>query len=92
MKQIKKLAMSGQFISPLIDGLVQERHNSIANTLELRISCINPPLYGLVQDVVVRWTSCLLYLPSYIVKQRVCTKISITLSQLYMMDHVMTKH
>ena len=25
-----------------IDGLVQERHNSIANALELRLSCINP--------------------------------------------------
>ena len=25
-----------------IDGLVQERRNSIANTLELRLSCINP--------------------------------------------------
>ena len=24
-----------------IDGLVQQRRNSIANTLELRISCIN---------------------------------------------------
>ena len=25
-----------------IDGLVQERHNSIANTLQLCLSCINP--------------------------------------------------
>ena len=25
-----------------IDGLVQERRNSIANALELRLSCINP--------------------------------------------------
>ena len=25
-----------------IDGLVQERHNSIANTLELCLSCTNP--------------------------------------------------
>ena len=25
-----------------IDGLVQERHNSIANALELRLSCTNP--------------------------------------------------
>ena len=24
------------------DGLVQERHNSIANALELRLSCTNP--------------------------------------------------
>ena len=27
-----------------IDGLVQERHNSIANALELRLSCINPSI------------------------------------------------
>ena len=25
-------------------GLVQERHNSIANALELRLSCINPSI------------------------------------------------
>ena len=25
-----------------IDGLVQERHNSSANALELRLSCTNP--------------------------------------------------
>ena len=25
-----------------IDGLVQERRNSIANALELRLSCTNP--------------------------------------------------
>ena len=27
-----------------IDGLVQERRNSIANTLELRLSCSNPSI------------------------------------------------
>ena len=27
------------------DGLKQERRNSIADTLELRISCINPSIY-----------------------------------------------
>ena len=36
-----------------IDGLVQERRNSIANTLELRLSCTNPSIYlfGMV-DVI----------------------------------------
>ena len=29
-------------IIPHMDGLVQERRNSIANTLELRLSCNNP--------------------------------------------------
>ena len=29
-----------------IDGLVQERRNSIANALELRLSCTNPTIYG----------------------------------------------
>ena len=28
-----------------IDGLVQERRNSIANALELRPSCTNPLIY-----------------------------------------------
>ena len=28
-----------------IDGLVQERHNSIANALELRLSCTNRSIY-----------------------------------------------
>ena len=29
-----------------IDGLVQERRNSIANALELRLSCTNPSIYN----------------------------------------------
>ena len=29
-----------------VDGLVQERRNFIANTLELRLSCTNPSIYG----------------------------------------------
>ena len=29
-----------------IDGLVHERHNSIANALELRLSCINPSIWN----------------------------------------------
>ena len=28
-----------------VDGLVQERHNSIANALELHLSCTNPSMY-----------------------------------------------
>ena len=27
-----------------VDGLMQERRNSIANALELRLSCINPSI------------------------------------------------
>ena len=30
-----------------IDGLMQERHNSTANELELRLSCINPSIWNL---------------------------------------------
>ena len=33
----------------LNDGLMQERRNSIANALELRLSCTNP-IDGLVQE------------------------------------------
>ena len=29
-----------------VDGLMQERHNSIANALGLRISCINPSMHA----------------------------------------------
>ena len=32
-----------------IDGLVQERRNSIANALELRLSCTNPSICGILQ-------------------------------------------
>ena len=28
-----------------IDGLAQERHNSVANARGLRLSCTNPPIY-----------------------------------------------
>ena len=35
-----------------IDGLVQERHNSIANKPELRLSCTNPSTCAvLVRDI-----------------------------------------
>ena len=33
---------TNQFITCDIDGLVQERWNSSALTMELRLSCINP--------------------------------------------------
>ena len=33
------------YIHVYIVGLVQERRNSIANTLELRLSCTNPSIY-----------------------------------------------
>ena len=33
------------FLAILIDGLVQERRNSIANALELRLSCTNPSIW-----------------------------------------------
>ena len=35
--------------SPKIYGLVQERRNSIANALELHLSCTNPWKYSVVQ-------------------------------------------
>ena len=31
-----------------IDGLVQERRNSTANALELRLSCTNPSMYRVI--------------------------------------------
>ena len=35
-----------------IDGLVQERHNSIANALELRLSCTNPSIWYTVSSLL----------------------------------------
>ena len=41
------IAMTHAFTKDHFDGLMQERCNSIANALELHLSCINPsPLYG----------------------------------------------
>ena len=34
----------GKITHSYIDGLVQERRNSIANALELRLSCTNPSI------------------------------------------------
>ena len=34
---------------PYFDGLVQERRNSIANALELRLSCTNPSMWTMTQ-------------------------------------------
>ena len=34
-----------------IDGLVQERRNSIANALELRLSCTNPSIFEFCDKV-----------------------------------------
>ena len=33
------------YMDGYIDGLVQERRNSIANTMECRVSCTNPSIY-----------------------------------------------
>ena len=36
-----------------INGLVQERRNSIANVLELRLSCTNPSIYRYAQQIEI---------------------------------------
>ena len=38
-------------------GLVQERRNSIANALELRLSCTNPSIYVIVQFPECSWSN-----------------------------------
>ena len=59
IEKLKKFPMvcllpnSGQgtcHINGHIDGLVQKRRNSIANALELRLSCINPTTYSSGQN------------------------------------------
>ena len=46
-----------------IDGLVEERRNSIANALELRLSCTNPSIFDVVTHLFYdEWHfSCDLY-------------------------------
>ena len=39
-----------EWVIAYIDGLVQERRNSIANALELRPSCTNPLIYAEEND------------------------------------------
>ena len=39
-------------VEPYIDGLVQERRNSIANALELRLSCTNRSIWMMMKTTV----------------------------------------
>ena len=39
------------------NGLVQERHNSIANAMELHLSCTNPLLYAVLWSIIL-WDFC----------------------------------
>ena len=58
-----------------LDGLMQERCNSIANTLELHLSFTNPSIFILNQDPDL----CLLLLFSV---RRICLKLSGTIGPL----------
>ena len=49
--QIKFAIKNHKWCNDYINGLVQERCNSIANTLELRLSCTNPSIYVLHQGI-----------------------------------------
>ena len=42
-----------------IDGLVQERYNSIANALELQIFCTNPSTKGIVIGLVATYAKAM---------------------------------
>ena len=42
--KIKATSPSGQWVIAHLNVLLQERHNSIANALELRLSCTNPSI------------------------------------------------
>ena len=59
------LISQGSFGIYQIDGLVQERRNSIANALELRLSCTNPSIwyYQAEHDDVMTWKH--MWFPSY---------------------------
>ena len=45
------------YITKTFDGLVQERRNSIANALELRLSYTNPSIWCIV-DFAKLWVNC----------------------------------
>ena len=47
------MAPDNRLNSRHIDGLVQERRNSIANALELCLSCTNPSIYGAREDQTI---------------------------------------
>ena len=56
-------------VVPYIYGLVQERRNSIANALELRLSCTNPLLwYCVILDWVITRPTCSLVYHSVVDK------------------------
>ena len=66
--------------SSYIDGLMQERDNSIANALELRLSCTNPSVYGGLflrwyRLVFVLWQIASLESTEYIKATHIWTKI-----------------
>ena len=46
--QVSCIAKSSVLTVKEIDGLAQERRNSIANALELRLSCTNPSKWFLI--------------------------------------------
>ena len=54
----------GWYFLPSIDGLVQERRNSIANALELRLSCTNPSISSSTLSHVLRVASLALGQPT----------------------------
>ena len=47
--------------SPHIDGLMQERRNSSALAMELRLSCINPLIYALAMELHLSFTNPWIY-------------------------------
>ena len=70
-----------------IDGLVQERRNSIANALELLLSCTNPSIYGIkiwnvitypcpnLRGIVSLQEATLLYQGSHIIAVSILHKV-----------------
>ena len=61
-----------------IDGLVQKRRNSIANTLELRLSCTNPSKYGIVTVTMLEWIDHVIIILHYITLCYTIIKYNVT--------------
>ena len=64
---------------PYINVLVQERRNSIANALDLRLFCINPSIWS-INNISLRW--CCHLCPKYLPKARCMWSVYQKLAQM----------
>ena len=69
-KHVKDFMCLSKFWKNDLDGIMQERHNSIANALELRISCSNPSMCNGIKKKM----ACCCISPYYLINFMLMTK------------------